>query len=147
MNIDKERNRNSFEEQLRQYTRVCSGIQWKKEEIRRLRDAALPGSPALGMQVNNGSAGSRVENVSVRIADCEKELEALKCDMQEMYAGLLESIGQLDKPLERRIMLGFCLDGLSLNDIADRENVSYSTVYKTKRSAITHLNSKNGPIC
>ena len=124
-----------LEDRLNRYAAEKEHMQWKAEELNRLRNVAVSLEGPSQMGVKGSGSGSRTELMAVRIADTQAELEQARRDAVRTYLEIWDMIGTLPGNDEKQLMICCYLDGDPLPLAAKKLGVSYSKAYDLKRSA------------
>lgn len=112
--------------------------EWK-EEIKRIRESALPRSPRLGMSLKmNGNYEDKVAKAAILIADTERKIKNKLLELEMARSEIVRYIMSIDDCQTRLIFKLRCLDNMSWNQVADKVG-GMNSEYSVKKRFYRYL--------
>lgn len=112
--------------------------EWK-EEIKRIRESAMPRSPRPGAVLRmNGNYEDKVAKAATLIADTERKIKSKLLELEMARSEIVGYIMSIDDCQTRLIFKLRCLDNMSWNQVADKVG-GMNSEYSVKKRFYRYL--------
>lgn len=112
--------------------------EWK-EEIKRIRDSAMPrGVRFDATGIGGGKYADKVAQAAAMVADVEKKLKKKLVELEIARSEIIRYIMNIDDSQTRLIFKLRCLDNMSWNEVADRVG-GMNSEYSVKKRFYRYL--------
>jgi DNA-directed RNA polymerase specialized sigma24 family protein len=127
---------------LKRYRKNCACVRRLEKKLALLEDRITAiKSPNFSGMPRGGKPVTLAELISDK-DELEKRIERLKEKGRQIKSEILEEIDTLEDPRYCEILEAYFIDGLSIEDIADKEGYSERRVYRLYSQAINILSVK-----
>lgn len=106
-----------------------------------LESSLLPSGIDYSADKTQSSPKDRMAAVAAEIADIDVEIGNLKERRAAAVGQIIQAVGRLPDPRERIVLMGFYVNGLTMQQIGDQLHYSRTHTYRIHQSGVDNINS------